>query len=76
MVVLTATDYAQFKVLAVSVNQDHVFARDGITAGIGFHVLACSTGEQLAVRYMQPTKPPTFDTDYPQRLYVRDFQVI
>jgi hypothetical protein len=76
MVVLTATDYAQFKVLAVSVNQDHVFARDGITAGIGFHCLACSTGEQLVVRYMQATKPPTFDTDFPTRQYVRDFQVV
>jgi hypothetical protein len=76
MVVLTATDYAQFKVLATAVNQDHVFARDGVSSGIGFHVLACSTGEQLAVRYMQTTKPSTFDTDYPQRQYVRDFQVI
>jgi hypothetical protein len=25
---------------------------------------------------MQPTKPPTFDTDFPDAHYVRDFQVV
>jgi hypothetical protein len=76
MVVVTAYSYEDLKALSTEVAADTCFARDGVATGIGFHALVCKMSEQVAFRYMQPTKPPTFDTDFPDAHYVRDFQVV
>lgn len=81
MVVITAASYADFKALTPILGQPSAdavqfFVRDGVGLGTGFQVVGINETQQVAFRWTDVVKPPTFDADYPKRLVVRDITIV
>ena len=74
MVTIYFVNYADFKtqvpLLLGTGAAVRTLVRDGTPINTGFEVMSMELTEQLALKFGAMSKPPTFDTDFPKRVYV------